>query len=467
MHTIPDRESQPAPDTASESGSALYVYLIAAVAAISGLLFGFDIAVINGAIIFIRDQFGLTEFQTEIAASSLLAGCVLGASIGGVLSDKFGRRKTLLFAALLFAVSSLGAALPRNLPEFTVARFIGGIAIGVASLLAPLYIAEVSPPKIRGRLVGLNQMTIVSGILLAYLINWMLSNMGPTGWRWMFATAAVPSVAFFFALMFVPESPRWLTEFGRSSEALATLTRVSGRTQALEQLQQIKEAISQESGSLAELFRPGLRTALIIGVVLAILQQITGINTVLFYGSIIFKDHAASGQSSAIFANVIVGAVNFLSTIVALWIIDKVGRRALLMFSAASMAIAEIALGIAFLVHPAPANLILSIILFCAASFAVGLGPGVWVVIAELFPTRIRGRAMSIATVSLWVACVALTATFLSLVTAIGTSGAFWLYSSMCVTMFLFVWRMVPETKGKTLEEIEEMWRVPATRSRS
>jgi SP family arabinose:H+ symporter-like MFS transporter len=249
-------------------------------------------------------------------------------------------------------------------------------------------------------------------------------------------------------------------EFGRPEQALQTLTRVSGRQQALEHLQQIKDAVAQEGGSIAELFRPGLRLALIIAVVLAVLQQITGINTVLFYGSIIFKDHAASGQSSALFANVIVGAVNFLSTIVALWIIDKVGRKALLMVSAGGMAVAEIALGIAFRVHPAPANLILGIILFCTASFAVGLGPGVWVVMSELFPTRIRGRAMSIATVTLWVACVALTATFLSLVRAVGPSGAFWLYSAMCVTMFVFVWRVVPETKGKTLEAIEELWRV-------
>jgi SP family arabinose:H+ symporter-like MFS transporter len=460
MHTTPDRGPQAAVSTASEHGSSLYVYLIATVAAISGLLFGFDIAVINGAIIFIRDQFALTEFQTEIAASSLLAGCVLGASIGGVLSDRFGRRRTLIVAALLFAASSIGAALPRNLAEFTAARFLGGIAIGAASLLAPLYIAEVAPPRIRGRLVGLNQMAIVSGILIAYAVNWMLSGVGPTGWRWMFATAAVPSVVFFFAMLFVPESPRWLTEFGRPDQALQTLTRVSGRQQALEQLQQIKDAIAQETGSIAELFRPGLRLALIIAVVLAVLQQITGINTVLFYGSIIFKDHAASGQSSAIFANVIVGAVNFAATIVALWIIDKVGRKALLMLSAAGMAVAEIGLGVAFLVHPAPANLILGIILFCTASYAVGLGPGVWIVMSELFPTRIRGRAMSIATVTLWVACVALTATFLSLVRAVGPSGAFWLYSTMCVTMFVFVWRVVPETKGKTLEAIEEMWRV-------
>ncbi len=458
---MPYREAQPEPTGMADAGSTAYVYLIAAVAAISGLLFGFDIAVINGAIIFIRDQFRLSELQTEIAASSLLAGCVLGASVGGVLSDRFGRRRTLVFSALLFAVSSIGAALPRNLTEFTIARFIGGIAIGVASLLAPLYIAEVSPPRIRGRLVGLNQMTIVTGILMAYTVNWLLAGIGPSGWRWMFAAAAIPSVLFFVALLFVPESPRWLTEFGRSEEALVTLRRVSGSQMAQAQLKQIKEAIAQEGGSLRELLRPGLRTALIIGIVLAVLQQITGINTVLFYGSIIFKDHASSGQSSALFANVFVGAVNFVSTIVALWIIDKVGRRALLMFSAASMAVAEIALGIAFLIQPPPGNLILGIILFCAASFAVGLGPGVWVVMSELFPTRIRGRAMSIATVSLWVACVALTATFLSLVSALGPSGAFWLYSTMCVTMFVFVWRVVPETKGKTLEEIEQMWRAP------
>jgi SP family arabinose:H+ symporter-like MFS transporter len=451
------------PSGSAQSGSTLYVYLVATVAAISGLLFGFDIAVINGAIIFIREQFGLTELQTEVAASSLLVGCVAGASVGGILSDRFGRRRTLIFSALLFAVSSIGAALPHTLPQFAAARAVGGIAIGVASLLAPLYIAEVAPPRIRGRLVGLNQMAIVTGILLAYSVNWLLSGIGPSGWRWMFAVAAIPSMLFFFALLIVPESPRWLTEFGRAEEALRTLTRVSGPRQAEAQLAEIKNAIASESGSLAELLRPGLRTALVIGIVLAVLQQITGINTVLFYGSIIFKDHASSGQSSALFANVFVGAVNFLSTIVALWIIDRVGRKALLMFSAAGMAVAEIALGFAFLVSPPPGNLILGIILFCAASFAVGLGPGVWVVMSELFPTRIRGRAMSIATVSLWAACVALTATFLSLVTALGASGAFWLYSTMCVAMFVFVWRVVPETKGKTLEEIEQMWR-PAER---
>ncbi|MGE5570854.1 MAG: sugar porter family MFS transporter [Rhodospirillales bacterium] len=441
-------------------GSALFVYLSAAVAATSGLLFGFDIAVINGAIIFLREQFELTEFQTEVAASSLLVGCVFGACIAGWLSDRFGRRRILIVSALLFAASALGAALPRNLTEFAAARFIGGVAVGMASMLAPLYIAEVSPARIRGRLVSLNQMAIVTGILLAYFINWLLSYAGPHGWRWMFASAAVPAIAFFIALFFVPESPRWLTENGRESEALHVLTRVNGSGQALIELGQIKEAIAEETGSIRELFQPGFRRALFIAVALAILQQITGINTVLFYGSVIFKEQVG-GQtaSSAIGANVVIGLINFLATIVALWVIDRVGRKPLLMLSAGVLGVGQFALGAAFLIQPPPAILVLAVMVCCVAGFAVGMGPGVWVVLAEIFPTRVRGRAMSIATISLWTACVALTMTYLSLSSAITVTGAFWLYGIMCVTMFLIVWLATPETKGKTLEEIEKLWR--------
>ena len=441
-------------------GSTLFVYFISIVAATSGLLFGFDIAVINGAIIFLREQFRLSEVQTEVAASALLIGCVLGASVAGWLSDRFGRRRILVFCALLFAASAIGAALPRDLTEFVVARFLGGIAVGSASLLAPLYIAEVSPAPIRGRLVSLNQMTIVTGILLAYFVNWLLSFLGPTGWRWMFASAAVPSVAFFVALFFVPESPRWLTESGREDKALDVLARINGRAQALVELGQIKEAIAEESGTLSELFQPGFRRALVIAVALAILQQITGINTVLFYGSIIFKEQVGNQtESSAIGANVIIGLVNFLATMIAVWAIDKLGRRPLLMISSGIMAVCQVALGLAFLIQPPPALLVLGIMLVCATGFAVGLGPGVWVVLSEIFPTRIRGRAMSIATISLWVACVALTMTFLSLVKAISPTGAFSIYGAMCVVTFLIVWLVTPETKGKTLEEIERLWR--------
>jgi len=440
--------------------STVFVYLASVVAAVSGLLFGFDIAVINGAIVFLRQQFALSDFQTELAASSLLVGCIPGAMLAGYLSDRFGRRRILIFSAVLFAGSAVGASLPKTLALFAVARFAGGVAIGVASVLAPLYIAEVSPPKIRGRLVSLNQMAIVSGILLAYLVNWLLSFLGPNSWRLMFATAAIPSVFFFVALFFVPESPRWLTKAGREKEAFAVLTRVLGQAEAELEMAEIRETIAAESGSLAQLFQPGLRKALLIGVVLAILQQVTGINTVLFYGAIIFKEQLGNhSNSSAIAANVLVGLVNCLSTIIALWIIDKVGRKALLMFSAAGMAICQIGMAIGFSMRPIPGTPIFALILLCAFSFAVGLGPGVWVVMAEIYPTRIRGRAMSIATVSLWVACVALTMTFLSLVRALGISGTFLIYASMGVTMFLFVWLITPETKGKTLEQIEALWK--------
>lgn len=444
----------------TDRGSTLYVSLTSIVAATSGLLFGFDIAVINGAILFLREQFRLTEIETEVAASSLLIGCVFGASFGGWLSDRFGRRRILIVSALLFALSALGAALPRNLAEFAAARFAGGLAIGMASLLAPLYIAEVSPARIRGRLVSLNQMAIVSGILLAYLVNWLLSYGGPESWRWMFASAAIPSLAFFVALFFVPESPRWLTEAGREQEALAVLERVNGSARARVELEEIRAAIAEESGSLWELLQPGFRRALAIAVALAVLQQITGINTVLFYGSVIFREQVGGqSQTAAIGANVVIGLINFAATIVALGLIDRSGRRRLLMFSSGAMALCQFALGAAFLIEPRPFPLILAIILVCVAAFAVGLGPGVWVLLAEIFPTRIRGRAMSIATVSLWVACVALTMTFLSLVSAISITGAFWLYGLMCVVTYLVVWLATPETKGRTLEEIERLWR--------
>ncbi len=441
-------------------GSALYLALASLAAAASGLLFGFDIAVINGAIIFLRQQFHLTEVQTELAASSLLIGCIFGAGAGGWSSDRFGRRRILMLSALLFAASAVGAALPRTLAEFMAARFVGGLAIGVASLLAPLYIAELAPARNRGRLVALNQMAIVSGILLAYFVNWGLSLTGPGSWRWMFASAAVPSAVFFVALLFVPESPRWLTEMGRDAEALRVLTRVNGRAVAATVIEDIKAAISAEAGTLSELLQPGLRRALLLAVTLAILQQITGINTVLFYGSVIFKEQVGGqSNSAAIGANVIVGLVNFLATIVALWVIDRLGRRSLLMISSAVMALCQIALGAAFLMHPPPAGLVLGIMLACVAAFAVGLGPGTWVLLSEIFPTRVRGRAMSIATVALWVACFALTMTFLTLVKLLTPTGAFCLYGAMCALTFSIVWRQLPETKGRTLEEIESFWK--------
>ena len=441
-----------------------YAYRIATVAAAAGLLFGFDIAVINGALVFLRAQFALSELQTEIAAGALLLGCAAGASVAGSLSDWLGRRRILIVAASLFAVSSLGAALPHNLVEFIVARLAAGMATGIASMLAPLYIAENSPPAIRGRLVTFNQFAIVTGILIAYLVNWALSGLGPECWRWMFAAAAVPAVIFWIGLLFVPESPRWLVKQGRDFEALEILNRLSGARQAALDLREIQDAVQDEQESLAQLLQPGFRVPLIIAVTLAILQQITGVNTVLYYGSLIFRDQVGhQTTSSALGLNVIIGGINFLATIVAIWILDKAGRKPLLLASSGGMALSLVALGAAFRVQPVPAYLVLGAILAYVTSFGIGMGPGVWVLMSELFPTRIRGRAMAIATVALWLASLLLTITFLSLVTAIGPSGTFWLYAGLSAFTFVFIWRIVPETRAKTLEQIERMWKAGAS----
>jgi sugar porter (SP) family MFS transporter len=427
------------------------------VTALSGFLFGFDTAIINGAIVFLRRHFRWTEIETEFAAGSLLAGCALGAGIAGVLSDRFGRKIVLLLAAVIFALSSVATALPNGLGEFVAARVVAGVAIGIASMLAPLYIAEVSPAAIRGRLVSMNQLAIVLGILVSYLAGWAMAGLGEDSWRWMFAVAAVPSLLFFGALFFVPESPRWLVKEGRREAAAKILARL-GEPPA--QLQEIERAIAEETGSLRQLLEKGLRRPLVIGVTLAILQQVTGINTVLYYGSIIFTEHAgAASTSAALWANVLVGVMNLVFTVVALFTIDRLGRKVLLISAAAGMGVSLTALGFVFKAGPATPASVLALILCYVACFSFGMGPGVWVVISELFPTRIRGRAMSVATVALWLACLLITVTFLSLVKAFTAAGAFWIYAFLCACTVWFVWRFTPETKGKNLEEIEQQWK--------
>jgi sugar porter (SP) family MFS transporter len=440
--------------------SRAYTYRIALVAAIGGLLFGFDTAIINGAIVFLRRQFSWTELQTEIAASSLLLGCVAGVSVAGALSDWLGRRRLLFGAATLFALSSLATAIPNNLQQFCAARLVAGVAIGMASMLAPLYIAEIAPAAIRGRLVSLNQLAIVSGILISYVVGWLLSGLGEQSWRWMFASAVIPSVLFVIALFFVPESPRWLVKEGRDAEGLDILLRVGEGDAAGQRLSEIKEALAQESGSFSELFQPGMRRLLLIGITLAILQQVTGINTILYYGSIIFTEQVGEkSASAALFANVVIGLMNLVCTIAALFIIDRLGRKKLLLIASGGMGASLAVLGLLFKTSASAAIPILLLILCYVASFSIGMGPGVWVVLSELFPTKLRGRAMSLATICLWIACLAITLTFLSLVKAATVSGAFWLYGLLCAFTFFFVWRFIIETKGKTLEEIERSFR--------
>jgi sugar porter (SP) family MFS transporter len=425
------------------------------VAAIGGLLFGFDTAVINGAIVFIKQQFGLSESQTEIAASSLLLGCVVGASVAAFTSDRFGRKRVLLGAAALFTLSSIGAALPRDLLQFAVARLLGGIAIGIASTLSPLYIAEISPAKKRGLLVSLNQLAIVSGILLSYSVNYMLTGAGPSNWRWMFATAALPSLAFLLTLLFIPESPRWLVQKGRNQEAEQFLTRMVGPQAASIEINAIRAAISEESG---DLFDPSFRKPLIVAIVIALFSQFTGINTIIYYGSIVFLEHVPhQTASTALWANVIIGVINFVATIVGMLLIDRSGRKSLLMSAFGGMALSLAAVSVA--IHfQASGVIVLIFVLTYVACFAVGVGTGTWVLMSEICPTRVRGRAMSIATVFLWCGTLSVTLTFLSLVTLFTAAGVFLLYALISVAALLFVWRGVPETKGRTLEEIEKFW---------
>ncbi len=447
--------SQPAQSVANRP----YLYGLSGAAALSGLLFGFDTAVINGALIFLKEQLRLTEVQTEAAASALLVGCLFGSAIAGHLTDRFGRRKLLLQAALLFCISSIWTALPRSLAEFAAGRFTAGLAIGVASVLAPMYIAEIAPPAIRGRMVTLNQMAIVTGIVLSYFVNWVLAGLGPTSWRWMFGAAAIPSAAFFIALLFIPESPRWLMRWKRDDEARRILTRVAGAAAADEQARQIRESLAEESGSYRELFSAQMRRPLAIAVLLAVFSQVTGINTVIYYGALLLKEHGGrGGAAEAIGANVLVGIVNFLATILAIALIDRLGRKPLLLIGSAGMGTLLVALAFCLRLNPVPANLVLALILGYVAFFAISLGPGTWVCISELFPTAIRGRAQSIATLSLWAACTLITMTFLTLVKALGAGGAFLVYAVLCAVTFLFVLKLVPETKGRTLEEISRTW---------
>src|SRR5882672_1365940 len=329
----------------AREGSARYLYLPAMVAAMGGLLFGFDTAVINGAIVFIKQQFGLSDSQTEIAASSLLLGCVVGASVAAFTSDRFGRKRVLLGAAALFTLSSIGAALPRNLVEFSVARLVGGVAIGIASTLSPLYIAEISPAQKRGFLVSLNQLAIVTGILLSYSVNYLLTGAGPANWRWMFASAAAPSIAFLLTLLFIPESPRWLMQKGRDQEAERFLVQIAGPQAACEEMKAIRAAMAEESGDLLD---PIFRKALIVAILIALFSQFTGINTIIYYGSIVFLEHVPhQTASTALWANVIIGAINFIATIVGMLLIDRSGRKPLLMSAFGGMALSLIAVAAA------------------------------------------------------------------------------------------------------------------------
>ena len=461
--------SEPVAGSSAEHQGWMYLGLTSFVATLGGLLFGYDTAVIAGAIGFLRERFSLTPGQEGWAAASALAGCVLGAALAGTISDHLGRRRMLLIAAVLFFVSAVGTAIPPTLFWFDLFRLVGGIGVGAASMCSPMYIAEISPARIRGRMVSLNQFAIVFGMLAVYFVNYYIASLGDqpwnveTGWRWMFGSEAIPALGLLFLLLLVPESPRWLTQQGRRDEAVAVLARINGPTQARREIAEIEVAIASESSSLGQLLQPGMRVALGIGVVLAVLQQVTGINVFLYFAPEIFKSLAGAESGAALLETIVVGAVNMLFTVVAIWTVDRWGRKPLMLVGYSGMAVCLLFLGLAAYFQRTDVW-VLVFMLGYIASFALSVGPVTWVILAEIFPTRIRGRAMAIATVCLWTANLAISQTFPMLdknewlIARFQHAFPFWLYGAFCLVAIIVVSGWVPETKGRTLEEIEKTW---------
>lgn len=453
----------------------VYVWLAAASGALGGLLFGYDWVVIGGAKPFYEIYFHLTSPELQgWAMSCALIGCLIGAVAAGRLSDGFGRKRLLTLSALVFAASSLGTALAASFVTFVAWRILGGFAIGLASGISPVYIAEISPAHLRGRLVSLNQMAIVIGILLAQIVNWLIARPvpagatpatilaswnGQAGWRWMFGVTAIPSLLFLAATFFVPESPRWLASKGRNPQALGVLRRLGGEAYARRVMDDFHATSGDDTrvSLLHELSRPGVARALVLGIVLAVLQQWCGINVIFNYAQEIFA--AAGYQISGILFNIVItGAVNVVFTIVALATIDRFGRRVLLLTGVAGLTIIYVILGALYRLH-FHGTLMLVLVLAAIACYAMSLAPVTWVVISEIFPNRIRAGAVSIAVTSLWIACFALTYTFPLLNAAIGTAGVFFLYAIICIAGLLFLYRRLPETRNRSLEEIEASMR--------
>ncbi len=444
--------------------SSAFVIKISIVAALGGLLFGYDTAVIAGAIGPLTTKFNLSPAMVGWAVSSAIWGCVFGAMTAGYMSDRWGRKKVLIITAVLFTISAIGSAIPNSLFTFVIARFIGGLGIGAASMLSPLYIAEIAPSDKRGRLVTLYQLAIVIGINLIYYVNMKIAAAGDEawnieiGWRYMLGSGTLPALLFFVLLFFVPESPRWLIKRNRDDEAVDTLERVNGTDNANEIYKEIKSTLNEESGTVSELFAPGLRRALIIGIVLALFSQITGINAIIYYAPEIFKS-AGLASGSALAQTFLIGIVNTVFTFVALWLIDIVGRKKLLLWGVSGMIICLLGTGLCFYLNIVGGIWLLVFILGYIASFACSLGPIPWVIMSEIFPTKIRGIAMSFATLILWIGVVLITQLTPMLLESVGGAFTFWIFMVNAVILVIFTWLKIPETKNRTLEEIERSWK--------
>jgi SP family xylose:H+ symportor-like MFS transporter len=458
-----------------------YVFRLTLIATLGGLLFGYDTAVVSGAVKAIHEYFVVPlspgirlpkEAITGFVVSSALIGCIIGGSIAGFISMALGRKKGLVLAAFLFIFSGFGAAFPEKMSilgiepivSFVFYRIIGGFGIGLASMLSPMYIAEIAPAGIRGRLVSWNQFAIVFGILVVYFVNWFIASQGDeqwnitTGWRWMFLSAVIPSLVFILLLLFIPETPRFLVLKNKPKKALEVLRKTVGEKEAETSMKEITESLTVKS---APWFSFG-GLLIIISILMAAFQQLTGINVVLYYAPKIFQN-TGTGLDVSLLQTVLVGAVNLIFTTIAIFTVDRLGRKPLLLLGGSIMGLSMAAIGFTFYAERMGIMALIFILVYIAG-FAMSWGPVMWVVLSEIFPNSIRG-AMSIATATVWITDLIISWSFPVLddnswlIEKFHHGFAYWLYAVICLAAVVFVWRLVPETKGKTLEQIEKLWK--------
>lgn len=459
-----------------------YLIPVCLVATLGGLLFGYDTGVISGAIEPLTARFVLSDAMKGWASGCVLIGCATGVLAVGPISDRYGRKLAMFLAALMFVVSALGTALPQDIATFIVFRFLGGVGIGIASISTPMYIAEITPAHLRGRMVSVNQIAIVGGIALTAFMNYFIAHsqgdpsqphlqawLTNTGWRWMFALGLVPALLFAALLFRIPESPRWLVERQRETEARTILAHVAGPAFADTETAAIRLSLTRERGTWAELFSPRLRGPLLVGIALAILQQVTGINVFLYFGATIFKSLSAStGVDAGLLQQILINGSSALATVVAIVTVDRWGRRPLMLLGATGMGLSLALMGVTAQGTTDPqatGGWMLFLIILYVVAFGLSVGPVTWVILSEIYPTAVRGRALGLAACCLWIADYLVTQTFPMmdakgswLVRQFNHAFPFYVYAAFCVVLVLLVWRRVPETKGKSLEEIERSW---------
>ncbi|MEO8401185.1 MAG: sugar porter family MFS transporter [Gammaproteobacteria bacterium] len=441
----------------STQHSRTLIYIVSGIAALAGLLFGFDTGIISGALLFIQKDFVLSTEMKELIVSSVLLGAMAGSLFSGQLTDRFGRRRLMLVISGLFIFGTIIASLASQVYVILVGRLFIGLAIGIGSYTAPLYIAEIAPYELRGGLVSLNQLAITIGILCSYLINYAFTSFEGS-WRWMFGIGLVPAILLSIGMIFLPESPRWLIKQNMIDKAIKTLQSLRAKTDVMQEVNEIKNSLQVKKASFREIFTPWVFPVLFLGAMLGFIQQVTGINTIIYYAPTIFEMAGFHDASSSILATIGIGVVNVLSTIFAIYYLDKLGRRPLLLTGLVGMCISLLGLSLVF--HQQDQlSLLRWVAMGCTFSyiicFAFSLGAILWLVVSEIFPLEVRGAAMSVAVFSCWFWNFAVSATFLTLLNLLGPSKTFLMYASMCVISFVFCYYKTPETCGVTLEEIE------------